>query len=197
MNRKNTKYLHEKFRWYNPPKENGMWLPIHINIACHDGWFKLIKELSENIQKELTKLDINLKKDFYVEQIKEKFGGLRFYVNFIPSNKISELIKIAEEKSYTICEDCGKKGKLRGDLPWVLTLCDECYSRRLSKYDYPMPKWAKKQIIRESGLVENICKHGVGHPHLKSAKEIAKKYKHPINTWIRHGCCQDECCGMS
>ena len=29
---------------------------------------------------------------------------------------------------------------------------------------YPKPDWAITQIVRSSGLVENICKHGIGHP---------------------------------
>ena len=37
---------------------------------------------------------------------------------------------------------------------------------------YPKPEWAVRQIVRASGLVENICCHGVGHPHEASVKEF-------------------------
>ena len=37
---------------------------------------------------------------------------------------------------------------------------------------YKKPKWAVKQMVRESGLVEDICKHGVGHPN----KDWLKKH---------------------
>lgn len=30
---------------------------------------------------------------------------------------------------------------------------------------YPKPEWAVKQIIRESGLIEDVCVHGIGHPN--------------------------------
>lgn len=30
---------------------------------------------------------------------------------------------------------------------------------------YKKPEWAIKQIIRASGLVEDICEHGIGHPN--------------------------------
>lgn len=30
---------------------------------------------------------------------------------------------------------------------------------------YPKPKWAVKQIVRASGLVEDICEHSIGHPN--------------------------------
>lgn len=35
-------------------------------------------------------------------------------------------------------------------------------SKRLS---YSRPKWATQQVVRSSGLVEDVCKHGVGHPN--------------------------------
>lgn len=64
-----------------------------------------------------------------IEQIKEKFGGLRFYAGY--TDDIQDLIiRLAEKESYTICERCGKPGKTR-DLPWVLTLCAEHYREEL------------------------------------------------------------------
>jgi hypothetical protein len=30
---------------------------------------------------------------------------------------------------------------------------------------YPIPEWAVRQVVRESGLVEDVCIHGVGHPN--------------------------------
>ena len=58
-------------------------------------------------------------------QVKEKFGTLRFYA---PGNDlIFGWIVEAEKESETTCEDCGKKGKLREDLGWYLTLCLKCY----------------------------------------------------------------------
>ena len=51
-------------------------------------------------------------------------------------------------------------------------------------------KWEK--TIRGSGLVEWVCEHGVGHPDIRSAEKIAKKYGHDTDTWLIHGC--DGCC---
>jgi hypothetical protein len=61
-------------------------------------------------------------------QVKEKFGGLRFYTNGT-SDEIHKLISEYESKSYATCEDCGKPGKSRGS-GWIRTLCDECGSKR-------------------------------------------------------------------
>lgn len=63
-----------------------------------------------------------------VEQVKEKFGGLRFYVGEC-SDEVYDVIVKGENESYTVCEDCGKPGRERPG-GWILTLCDECEERR-------------------------------------------------------------------
>src|ERR1041385_1882792 len=49
---------------------------------------------------------------FEVVQVKQKFGGLRFYTNNCPGS-IHDVISFAEQLSYTICEDCGAPGEIR------------------------------------------------------------------------------------
>jgi hypothetical protein len=58
-----------------------------------------------------------------VLQIKEKFGGLRFYTNG-STEAIHQRIVQAENESFKVCERCGKPGvpRLGG---WTKTLCDE------------------------------------------------------------------------
>lgn len=60
-------------------------------------------------------------------QVKEKFGGLRFYMS-LTNDKISELIREAEKKSVTICEECGESGQIRNG-SWIRCLCDSCCSK--------------------------------------------------------------------
>lgn len=54
-------------------------------------------------------------------------------------------------------------------------------------------KW--KKIKRQSGLIEWICEHGIGHPDIESAQRIAEKYNHDLETWLIHGC--DGCCSRT
>ena len=54
---------------------------------------------------------------------------------------------------------------------------------------YPRPDWAVDQIVRSSGLVENVCCHGVGHPHPVSVQEFEDRGIHSAGV---HGC--DMCC---
>ncbi|MBI2449665.1 hypothetical protein HYV49_05205 [Candidatus Pacearchaeota archaeon] len=67
-------------------------------------------------------------------QVKEKWGMLNMYLTF-DTDEMYDLISEYEEKSKTICEDCGKPGSLRDDLPWILTLCDEHYKSQLKRFD--------------------------------------------------------------
>ena len=131
MNKELQQYLFVNFKWFNYPTiKNRPIMPIQLGIDCNDGWFNLIKLLAEDIDKELKTLPKKIKKDFYVDQIKEKFGGLRFYTSFTPNEKIGDLINKAEEDSYLICENCGKPGKLRDNIPWALTLCNKCFIKK-------------------------------------------------------------------
>jgi hypothetical protein len=61
---------------------------------------------------------------FEVLQVKEKFGGLLFYVNCCRNDAIGQRIGIAAEESFHTCEVCGQPGEMReGD--GIKTLCDE------------------------------------------------------------------------
>lgn len=62
--------------------------------------------------------------DVHVAQVKEKFGGLRFYVGGAPQ-EVHDIIAQCEKLSYETCEVCGEPGEPnhRG---WIKTLCDTC-----------------------------------------------------------------------
>lgn len=95
-------------------------------IDCGDGWRDLILNLVNDLDRRGIKFGIN--------QIKEKFGGLRFYYEAENQSEeklelIHELVNAAEAVSYTICEQCGNGGKQR-DGGWIKTLCDGCNKNR-------------------------------------------------------------------
>ena len=58
-----------------------------------------------------------------VAQIKEKFGGLRFYYDG-GNDVVDGMVTMAESWASRTCETCGEKGHQRGG-GWVRTLCDE------------------------------------------------------------------------
>ena len=99
---------------------------MSFGFSCEDGWFDLIWSLCEDLEKIAKDEDFELE----VFQVKEKFGGLRFYIDE-GTVSIHERIKKAENKSYEICEVCGKPGRIDDSRRWVRTLCEECISERV------------------------------------------------------------------
>jgi hypothetical protein len=87
-------------------------------FAVREGWFQLIKDLIVDL------IELGWNKE--VCQVKEKFGGLRFYIND-GTDEMYDRIHKAETESCTICEITGKPGTLRTDISWYRTLCDEQY----------------------------------------------------------------------
>lgn len=96
------------------------------------GWRALLDPLYDYCEKHGVK----------VLQVKEKFGGLRFYTEQAqwecgaqdPAsdaasqnwrlNELGKLVKAAEEASEVTCEWCGAPGIRRGGA-WIKTLCNE------------------------------------------------------------------------
>lgn len=109
---------------YLSPKETCMCWGFNTG----DGWFPLIKKLSEDI--------IKISPETEAVQVKEKFGGLRFYVTNA-NDEVYDLISKAEKESYKTCEKCGTRENVTtNEDGWVFTLCDKC--RRDKRED---PKW--------------------------------------------------------
>jgi hypothetical protein len=113
-------------------------------FAISQGWWPIIESLCANIQSHIDWK--NEQRDKYqrglgceqvvVAQIKEKFGGLRFYYDG-GDDTISGMVRMAEAWADKSCETCGAPGKRRGG-GWVRTLCDhheEEYQKRLKEED--------------------------------------------------------------
>lgn len=76
----------------------------------------------EKIDEAKVRLDEEAAKVPVAVQVKEKFGGLRFYVQ-AATDKHYQYISFAESMSYRTCEECGNPGKTYTD-GWHMTLCD-------------------------------------------------------------------------
>lgn len=98
---------------------------------CNDGWMGLIDELSGKLEIINNKYP-DFEERIYAVQVKEKFGGLRFYcyssdnITEEDSNLQNKLIEEAERASFTICESCSKPATVRNTRGWITTLCEEC-----------------------------------------------------------------------
>ncbi len=85
-------------------------------FSCDDGWFELIKNLSQDIT--------NINQTITAFQVKEKFGALRFYTDGCLNEKIQELISLAETISFKTCEICGSFGKTINYRNYLKTYCE-------------------------------------------------------------------------
>ena len=84
-----------------------------------EGWHDLIKTLEEKLNK--------IDPEFELLQVKEKFGGLRYYANTSNADEntnFHQLISLAEEASFHLCEVCGEPGENKATHQWLKTLCE-------------------------------------------------------------------------
>ena len=89
---------------------------------CGAGWGPIIGPLIQRV----TELGGS------VEQIKEKYGGLRFYFNSFSSvasegewDRFEDQLAQATLEAIRTCELCGRPGHMRTKAGWYKTLCDE------------------------------------------------------------------------
>ena len=93
--------------------------PFYLfGCECDDGWLELIAELIREL------IDADWTRE--IKQIKEKFGGLRFYAEGLPENGHEIIVKY-ETRAWKICEICGSEENVQLRVSgWVKTLCDQC-----------------------------------------------------------------------
>lgn len=107
-----------------------MFAEPHGGFCVDEGWWPILESLCGQIQHHL---DWKNKKSevvaqVTVNQIKEKFGGLRFYYDG-GDNEISGMVRMAEAWAGNSCEECGAPGKSRQG-GWIKTLCDHHEAER-------------------------------------------------------------------
>ena len=132
MNPENTKHLLEKYpeifaQHKLPITQTAMcWL-----FECGDGWYVIIDTLCGLIQHYIEGLPGEMVE---ATQVKEKYGGLRFYING-GDDYVDGLIAFAEELSLRTCEQCGSTDGVTQTKGWVYTLCRQClFDRDMAQY---------------------------------------------------------------
>lgn len=106
------------------------------------GWLPIIERLNEQLRE--------IDPDYVIDQIKEKFGALRFYFSAptwygkfdddLHYKKMRWLVDEAEAESLHVCMTCGGKevDETRRNVGgWIFTLCSECHDvreKRMQEY---------------------------------------------------------------
>ena len=90
------------------------------------GWNNILLELHENLTK--------INPDYRIVQVKEKMGGLRFYLAE-STPEMNKHVDEAERASMKTCEECGREGDLFNDKGWFRTVCAEHAVAREEMFD--------------------------------------------------------------
>ena len=122
---KNQELLKKYPEFFDWVKDKDPKAPIHsiqLGIECGDGWYDLLDSLMESIKGYCSANKIPF---IQITQIKEKYGGLRFYYNG-GNDIIFGMTWFSEDLSLKTCETCGRPGELRPG-NWFVTSCNSCY----------------------------------------------------------------------
>ena len=119
---------------YRGAKSRYEYIKDKVDQPQWEGSKKIITQ--EQIDEAKAKLDEETLKVPVASQVKEKFGGLRFYVQ-AATDKHYSYITFAESMSYRTCEECGAPGKTYTD-GWHRTMCDihAAMAGREEEYEY-------------------------------------------------------------
>jgi hypothetical protein len=128
------------------------------------GWIPLLDRLAEDL--------IALGWDRSLDQVKEKFGGLRFYIGTASPplsrdvrDRIHRRITWAEAESLRTCEQCGAPGRPTqpgGEGGVVETLCPQCFEpkdaearARRAEEEREEAEWKAERRAEEEELAKN------------------------------------------
>ena len=98
------------------------------------GWRKAFGEqMCDEIKEELIRC--NYLDKYRIIQIKEKFGGLRWYDTGVPDGcKVWDIIRKYEKISATTCIGCGKPAT-KVSTGWICPWCDDCANEVGGKFN--------------------------------------------------------------
>lgn len=106
-------------------------------IECCDGWYWLLDNLCGSIQWRIdnphwTKEGRKEVSQVTADQVKEKFGTLRFYYSG-GNEDIRSIVSFAEKLSGNICEICGSTKHVGSTKGWLTTICKDCIDKTEDK----------------------------------------------------------------
>lgn len=106
-----------------------------------NGWYQILDSLCGNIQSyidwknrsaDANHKDVKPVPQVVATQVKEKFGGLRFYYEG-GDEQIYGMVRMAESWASVTCEECGHPGTIRHG-GWIRTLCDHHEAERQERH---------------------------------------------------------------
>lgn len=119
-------------------------------FSCGDGWFNIINQLCLNIQHHLDwkNKDSDVVPQVVVDQVKEKFGTLRFYYSG-GDEYIHGLVSMAESMSGVTCERCGNLAEVQAEGGWLRAICTVCDEKQQQEHLDRLSEYEQKKLLKE------------------------------------------------
>ena len=138
--RARNKRLINKYPWLAPISwrtgkriENKRYDYISLWDEIPQGWINTFGHLMcDEIEEELEKNGAEHK--VYVEQAKEKYGGLRLYM--ATPGKVDRIISKYERISENVCIRCGKPHVPMMNFCWISPYCSDCFYKLQKQDEY-------------------------------------------------------------
>lgn len=123
-----------------------------------EGWAPIVLKCHRQLK--------HLDPEYGIVQIKEKFGGLRYYYESsydfgnIINDIMDSVVKAAEYNCSISCEVCGSAGSLRMNSGWYKTLCEEHTSEHRSAPANPYGVCAHTKYVGKLHCVHDAWQAG-------------------------------------
>lgn len=144
------KILSEKFPLLYKNRNAGPKTIFNYGFEVGDGWYQIIYDLSVQLEA-LIQLQIDVEdlpciycfkkskdhhgtsecKNYYpahatAAQVKSKFGGLRFYLDYGMTQDMEDCITRAEKRAWNVCQHCGGDMIDKANHGWNARCCKSC-----------------------------------------------------------------------
>lgn len=113
-----------------------------FGIECGNGWKPLLKPIFDYIEE----YNKSHEDKITIFQIKEKFGGLRVYVDGA-TLELHNLIENAEYLAEDTCEICGSTKNVGKKAGWITTCCIEC-AKNIAKNRNQTIRWIPNNLTK-------------------------------------------------
>lgn len=177
-----NKKLIKKYPWLKPYNvwTGKTWKDYRYETTWADdipsGWRKafgdmMIEEIDEVLKKTHTTI--------YIDQIKEKYGQLRFY--FSGTAELHDIVEKYSMLSENICIICGKPDIPMIDTGWVCPICQECFEANQRKNHFAHRYHYIDYVCGDSHMADEMrwwrYEDGVKKEYVVDIKDTADKIR--------------------
>ncbi len=192
--RNRNKRLIQKYPWLRVPNWKKSWKdkkceivfledPYYISLwgEVPSGWTNIFgRMMCDEIEKALEKTGIQDK--VYIEQAKEKYGGLRLYMS--GNTESQHIISIYEYISEHICCKCGRPHTPMLSLSWVSPYCEKCFNKKMALHYTKSYKELAPENKEEWKIPNEITRiHFSKDGNIKEVEDISERVKNIERLW--------------